>query len=724
MASRSLSLGPAAFAAIACTSPAFGADDNDAAQLPAVSVTAPRDTNRAQVSGFGDQPLTRSPLQARVLTEAQLQDAGAQNLRALTHSDASAGDAYNSVGYWDQLSVRGFVLDQRYNYRRDGLPINAETAIALDNKSSVELLKGLTGIQAGTSAPGGLVNLVVKRPDAEVRRASLEWRGANSVLGAVDLGTRFGTDRAFGLRLNAAVEHIDPELRDAEGHRHLLALAGDWRLAPGTLLEAEVETSRRSQPSQPGFSLLGDRVPDARTIDPRINLNNQPWSQPVVLAGNTASLRLTQQLGTDWQARAHWATQQLRTDDRLAYPYGCFDAGSGTYYARGYCPDGSYDLYDFRSENEHRRTDALDLSLQGRADTAGLAHQLTAGVLFTRFKARFEGQIYNRSLDAGGAEAGSGNIDGTAITFPNTGFVSDNTHRRERSTELYLRDVVQLTPALSTWLGVRHTRLHRDTITTSGTEPTSYGQNVTTPWLALNYEWRPGLMTYVSWGQGIESQVVPNRPGTYSNAGQALPALKSRQWELGVKGRAEVFDWSVAAFDIDRPAYALDPLAAAPSPLRADGSARHRGLEANVDTRLGAWTWTASAMLLHAERTGSADPALDGQRPPNVPERVLRLQSRYDLAAVPGLGLLAALSAESNRTLVPNDSALRIPGWARLDLGLRYEQRIEARTLVWRLGVDNAANRRAWQESPYQYEHVYLYPMAPRTWRASLTADL
>jgi iron complex outermembrane receptor protein len=38
--------------------------------------------------------------------------------------------------------------------------------------------------------------------------------------------------------------------------------------------------------------------------------------------------------------------------------------------------------------------------------------------------------------------------------------------------------------------------------------------------------------------------------------------------------------------------------------------------------------------------------------------------------------------------------------------------------------VDNASDRRAWQESPYQFSHVYLYPMAPRTWRLSLQADL
>ena len=43
---------------------------------------------------------------------------------------------------------------------------------------------------------------------------------------------------------------------------------------------------------------------------------------------------------------------------------------------------------------------------------------------------------------------------------------------------------------------------------------------------------------------------------------------------------------------------------------------------------------------------------------------------------------------------------------------------------VWRYiaWVPYATNRRAWKESPYQFGHVYLYPMAPRSWRASVQA--
>jgi len=83
------------------------------------------------------------------------------------------------------------------------------------------------------------------------------------------------------------------------------------------------------------------------------------------------------------------------------------------------------------------------------------------------------------------------------------------------------------------------------------------------------------------------------------------------------------------------------------------------------------------------------------------------------------LGLQAALTAESNRVVLPYDTSVRIPGWAKLDLGARWTQALDGTTVTWRAGVDNATNRKAWKESPYQFDHVYLYPLAARTWRVS-----
>lgn len=720
---RSISRTPLARAI--ATALALGFGSAQAQTAPSETQFAPvvvqgRTTPVASVAGWGDIPLSLTPIQATVFGTEQARDRGAQRLSDLVSFDAAISDAYNTEGYWDYLTVRGFVIDNRFNYRRDGLPINAETSIALDNKAQVEVLKGTSGMQTGTSAPGGLVNFVVKRPaDVPIRRASLEWRESATVTGAVDLSQRFGADDAIGVRVNAAAASIDPKVRNARGERHLFAVAADWRLGPDTLIEAEIERSRRSQPSVPGFSLLGNNVP--APADPRINLNNQAWALPVVLEGNTASLRWQQKLAGGWKFVAHAATQRLTSDDRIAFPFGCFDpepAPDGTYYPDRYCPNGSFDLYDFRSDNERRRTDAMDLTLGGTLRTGGIEHLLSAGVLHSRVKNRFGLQTF--------AYSGTGNVDGSITDLPANPAPNDfNTNRDERSTELSLRDAIRLDARNTLWLGVRHTRLQRESLRNDPLDPrpTDYSQSFTTPFVAASHAWAPGQLVYASWGRGVESDVAPNR-ARYSNANETFTQT-SRQIELGARGTAERIDWTAALFDIRRPR--LGDFGACDADdtcvRRPDGEQRHRGLEAGLALKLDAWTLRAAAQWLHARVEGSANPAVDGKEPTNVPARTLKLQADHRVAALPGLTLQGAFVAESRRQVLPDNSA-QIGGWSRVDLAARYDTRWGGTALVWRAGVDNVADRRAWRESPYQFGHAYLFPLAPRTLRLSVQADL
>ena len=686
----------------------------------------------AGVAGWDNAPLAATPLQATTVDAAQIRDAGARRLADLTRFDPAVTSAYDTEGYIDYLTVRGFVIDNRFNFRRDGLPINAETSIPLENKARVDILKGLSGLQSGTSAPGGLVDLVVKRPaDAPVRSAFLEWRQRGSVLGAVDLSQRFGQDHAFGLRLNAAAERIEPQVRDTRGHRHVLALAGDWRAAPSTLIEAELETSRRSQPSVPGFSLLGNALP--AMADPRLNLNNQSWSQPMRFDASTASLRVTQKLGEGWRLVAHGLTQRLRTDDYLAFPFGCTDPNpppGGTYYADRYCPDGTFDLYDFRSENERRRSSTLNLSLHGRAMTGPIGHEFSVGVQRTVVRNRFQDQAFNF--------AGTGHVDGTLQTPPAPALTTPNTNRDERSTELSVRDVVALGQGTTAWLGARHSRLDRSANPTKGYQGTQLAQSFTTPFVALSRQLGSGPLVYASWSKGVESDAVPFVPRDatstpsvprYANAGQTLPAAESRQVEIGMKGGGERTEWTAAAFDIRRPLFGDIAAAGECGIVQCTrglvGSQRHRGVEGGVAWRNATWAVHAGAQWLRARVEAPGDPMLNGKRPTNVPNLTARLHAEHALAALPGLRLHGAAVYESAREVLPDNSA-RIPGWTRVDIGARYEGKAGPAGATWtlRAGIDNLFDRRAWRESPYQFDHAYLFPLEPRTLRVSLQVDL
>ncbi|MRD45727.1 TonB-dependent siderophore receptor [Caenimonas koreensis DSM 17982] len=671
------------------------------ATLAPVTVTSQSAPPTADVTGFGEVPLKEVPASATVITRKQIEAAGARRLADLTQFDSSVTDSYNAPGYWDFLAVRGFTLDNLYNYRREGLPFNAQTSVPLDNKERIEILKGTSGLQAGVSAPGGLVNYVVKRPtERDVREVTLEWSSRASVMGALDLGGRWGADRSFGYRINAAQEQLRPEMHNLDGHRSFLSLAGDWRINRDSVLEAEIEWSRKSQPSQTGFSVLGTVLP--AVPDPRLNLNNQPWVQPTMFEGTTGTLRFSQSLSPDWKWSAQIGSQRLKTNDFTAFPYGCSAEGN---YDR-FCSDGTFDYYDFRSQDERRQQTAAALSLKGRFSTAGVTHDVSAGLTTARARDRFNTQAYNY--------VGTGTIDGKTVVPADPSLTYVVNDRDERSVELSLNDAVHWNESLTTWIGLRHTKLDR-----------GYKQSLTTPWAAVSYKANPAVTLYASYGQGVESQRVPASP-LFANAGDVLPALKSKQVEIGAKGAQGALDWQVAIFDIKRPLSNVDFCSRTGSPCvgQFDGHAVHRGVEASFQWTAGAWQVGSGVTLLRARREGSVlEPANNGKRPTNVPDAVLRANAAYKVDVLPGLELRANLSHEGKRSVFADES-IELPAWTRLDAAVHYEHKVASANVGWTLGVDNVTNRRFWKESPFQFGHVYLYPGAPRTLRLTMNASL
>lgn len=692
-------------------------DGNGSAEstLPATTVTAPAPRQaRASISGLGDTPGWQAPVQAQTFGQTALRDAGVTRLADLTKLDASTTDAYNPVGYWDSLNVRGFELDKAYNFRREGLPISAETRIALDNKAGIELLKGTSGMQAGVSAPSGLVNFLVKRPDVSLREVTFGLNDRGGWLLATDLSERFGEQRQYGLRVNAAHEALRPTMQAADGRRRLAAVAGDWQLTRDTRLEAEFEHSFQSQPSVPGFSLLGSALPSAKSIDPTINLNNQAWSRPVELQGNTGSLRWTQSWGAGWRSQVSYGEQRLQSTDRGAFPSGCGAEGNYT----AYCTDGTFDLYDFRSPGEHRRTRALNATLQGQVNTGWLHHDLSFGVLRSRHDSDLNQAAYNY--------AGGGDISGQ-FTSGEAPLPLDyaNTVRSERSTELSVVDALSHDGPWRAWVGLRHTQLKRQTALTNSSTGASLDEGVTTGWAALGYQLAEQTQAYVSWGQGIEASSVQNLSfRQFTNAGEVLPVRRSRQAEVGVKSANGGHQWGVNAFEIHRPVTSeLSPDGGTTYALLNDGKAVHRGLEANWQWRSPSWQTSLAGAVLDTERRGSqrTDLAVNGKPAVNVPEHTLKASVAWRLPCFASAWLQTDLIHEGPRA-VTADNSVRLSSWTRTDVGLKAATALAGSNVVWRVNVHNVFNLRNWREAPSYAGHVYLMPQAPRS--VSATASM
>lgn len=723
---RHLALSPLAVAACSlCLSLGVQAQNtpDDASTLPSVGVTAAAKRQaKASIAGLGDGPAWQQPVQAQTFSEEMLKDAQVTRLADLTKLDASVTDSYNSVGYWDYLSVRGFTLDNGYNYRREGLPVSAETRFPLENKASLEVLKGTSGLQSGVSAPGGLVNMLVKRPDGRVRSAGISIDNAGEVRTQIDLGDRFGQQGEFGLRVNAATAKLNTHFDNSEGHSRLLAVAGDWRLSQDTLLEAEIEHSYASQPSLAGMSLLGTALPSARAYSRNLNLNNQPWSQPVEMTGTTGTVRWTQKLNSEWTSIVTYGEQHLRMNDRMAFPFGWTDYGdpadgNDDAYYYNFKDDGTFDLYDYRSENEKRLTRSLKGELIGSVTLAGMRHDLRLEWLRSLYSTDLKPQAYNY--------AGEMNLSQPYAPQPADPTMNDaSPNRWERTTELALQDTIHLAQDWKAWIGLRHTRLNRYSVETDGDKDIRIEQSLNTPWAALGWTFAPKTQAYVSWGEGLETKAAPRlMEDALDNSGQVLPALKSRQIELGVKGQYAHEGvsalWGTNVFEIRRP-----QAETVGNTYQLDGDARHRGVEGFWQGRMGAWGLGGSAMFIDAERRGSQLGGVNGKNPVNVPEHAIKLSGSYTFGAPWVLALQADVVHEGPRW-VDATNTLRLPSWTRLDLGVRAVQPLsDQRSVTWRLGVTNAFNKRAWREAPSMFGgHTYLFQMRERTVTASAQID-
>ena len=717
-----LSPGAAALALL-FTAPGWAQTASPTQRLEAVTVTGKAapvlDVDRADVGGLG-QTLARTPQSVTILSADLLAATASSSLSQAIKLDASLADSYNTTGFIESLSVRGFLLEQGNNFLRNGLPVSNYAPLALENKERIEVLKGVAGLQSGVSAPGGLVNLVTKTPQRDAfTTVSLGADGNGVSKVHMDSNTAWG---AMGVRVNLAAENLHTVFDRADGTREFASVALVTLAAPGTKISADLEYHHKKQPSVPGLGLLdangdgmGDTLPASNYA--RLNLNNQSWSLPFEATSTNAQLAVDHQVNGDWSVHMGLGTQRTIAHDRLAFPDGCSNATNYVY--PGLCANGDVDVYDYRSENEERSTWAWDAKLQGKLAALGVQHRLSLGVSGRSARTDLAPrQAYNY--------VGSTNID-KPVALPGDGTALDlNTNSRERAVDVSASLVSDLSSSVQSFVGFRTSQLTRSSERSDGSRAIAFNQTVTTPWAGLSWSPMSSTMLYASWGQGAELEAVPNRLTLFVNAGQVLPALKSEQTELGVKWQpsARVLV-SAAIFSIAKP-YADDQATASGPPLRVAGgkTARHRGLEFSAVGQMDAQlSLQASLTLLDAKYTAAVDPTLVGQLVTNVPKTKASLFADYKINALPGLSVNGLLTADSGKT-VTADGTVALPSAWQMDAGLRYQNRLLGKITQWNLNIENLTDRSYWREAPTQYwGGTYLFPSTPRTLRARVTVE-
>ena len=677
--------------------------------IPSVVVSGSKWTvsDRASVGGFADMPIIDTPASVSAFGRERMQDLAIRSATDALAYDASVGDAYNAVGYAEQFSVRGFMLNNNSGYRKDGIAIPADTQIPLENKERLELLKGVAGMQSGLAAPGGILNFVTKRPTSnDLRSATVEARERGTLYGAVDLGGRFD-DQRFGYRVNAAAERLRSYIKGADGERQFVSGAFDWQISPDALLQLDADFQHKEQVTAPGYQLIrGVELP--RGVSAKTLLNAQPWTKPVDTDSANLGLRFDYRLNANWRAlvtaNKHW----FKRDDYTAFPYGCSNEGDGYY--PGFCSNGDYDVYDYQSTGERKTPFGVQAQVQGRFALGGLRHVLTAGLGYAERHNSYGDYVYDY---AGYSNIYDNLVVDPAPGNPRTGPVGERYTERERS--LFVQDIVTLTPELTLHAGLRYTKIASSQLPEPELGWTSSKASYVLPSVSLVYGLTPNWNLYGTVAHGLQSGGVAEMGTTNEN--EDLGPNRSKQFELGTKGQFGDVALSAALFQITT---GLEYTNAADTFVR-NGDQQHRGFELAVQRGSGDLTYGATLMALRAKQEGTGDARYDGKRATNVPELKTTLWADYAVPAVPGLKVSGQWQYAGKKSFDP-ENTVDVPGYHVFGLGASYGLKTGTTAVTLRARVDNLFDKFYWRDVTQQLGG-YLLPGAPRTLRVSAQFD-
>jgi iron complex outermembrane receptor protein len=463
-------------------------------------------------------------------------------------------------------------------------------------------------------------------------------------------------------------------------------------------------------------------------------MNDQNWSQPFESQETASAVKLFQPLGNDWAIKASRSVQSIKTDDRLAFPDGCYREGVYP----GFCVNGDADLYDYRSLNERRLSQASSIQLEGKMSTGGLSHQVLLGFRANRLSEQLEPtQAYNF--------VGETNYFRSVMWPADPAATYLNRDRFLATKEWSFQDRIGWGGPMVLWAGARHTVIRGDSRLSDGSEATAFEQAFTSPFAAISYETQGFQHAYLSYAEGVETEVVPNRP-IYANAGALLAAQRSRQWEAGFRkpwlshgGLQGLL--GITLFRIDRPSPADVKVGAD----GADGSlqrlpaaivARHQGIELQANLSASNWgQFQWAAQRLDAETLKSLIEGQEGAPPQaragaaviNVAPWTMHLLHRWPIAnpdwqwqnRIYAVGSKPVLLASGS----DQDPALSLPARWQWDSALHWQQKLARMRLRWTVAVSNLLNHADWREAPTQsWGGTYLFPVQPRSFRFAVQA--
>jgi iron complex outermembrane receptor protein len=622
-----------------------------------------------------------------------------QNVSGATRSQYDLTGAGISSG----LALRGFDLGYANNFMRDGIKFPNYGISEAGDVERIEVLKGPSSVLYGRAEPGGVVNLVTKKPlSAPFFDISLQAgqfglvRPQGDVSGPIDAGA------TVRYRVNAVYERASTFRDDVDSRRVSVAPMLSWQPDGRTFLSVSGRYLHDRRGTDYGLlvrdGVLPDAVPTSRSY-------SEAASQTTA-EGRRADVLLRRSLGGSWAIQSAYHYEHLGLDlPRQILP---------TFFEEPIGADGRTVSRMALPASFPEDWQYVDSSLQGQLQTGRISHDLLFGVEagYQKVTSSYDFYLAAPATDLFDTTApiSEAQLDRfLASTAPD--FLDRSTLKR-RTVSGYAQDLVALTTQLKVLIGARFDDF--DTTTTDRLTDTVARDpsRAVSPRLGLVYQPTEVVSLYGSYARSLGRTY----PGRFTVNGGAFKAVRGEQYEAGLKlsqpsGRLsgtfalfQLTNDNLSAPDPNNPGFSIQ-----------SGQQRSRGLELDVSARPGRGLNLLATYSFMQPEVSAGDVFAIGNLLPNAARHNGNLWATYTVAggALEGLGLGGGLQLVGER-FTSLDNSILLPGFGRVDASAFYTVRRGSRVdLRLQMNLQNVLGRR-YLESGTTFG-TYVFPGAPRT---------
>ncbi len=624
--------------------------------------------NRATGGTKTDTPLLETPQSVSVVTRGQMDAQGATTLvESLRYTPGIVAQYGNTDLRYDWFTLRGFTPPARYldNLR---LPFGArgysQPRIEPWGLERTEVVKGPSSVLYGQAAPGGLINMVSKRPTvAPVREVELQAGSYNRKQAAFDFGGALDADGVLSYRLAGLRREADTPFDHVAEKKTFIAPSLTLRHSDATQFTVLGHWQSLDSPGGGGAPAL----PAAGTLD-----TSRYAALPTrAFVGEPGFDRYQNRQRFIGYEAEHRVNDSVVLRQNLRYGKVTAETRRIQAFCPSACNPAALSRYAWAFPE---RADLLTVDTQAQVDfrTGPMAHTVLAGVDFSDEKATYDESNLRVLTTTFNAYQPVYGLDTGAV--PSVG-----THIEQKRKQLgaYVQDQARW----DRWIAVLAGRYDRAE-TATRTLATSTGRTMATDQddgkftgrAALMYALDGGAVPYVSYSTSFQPAAGTDRLGA------VFDPTTGKQVEAGVKyqpvGSKALL--TAAAYELTQQnVLTPDPLSRSFS--EQTGEVRVRGLELEARGPLIRGLEAVASYAYTDSRVTRANPnaagaSTLGKRFAFVPQRQAALWLDYALQGDSFAGLsLGAGVRHTSATFGDAANLYRVPGVTLVDAAIRWD---------------------------------------------------